>query len=103
VPKVTEEPPEACGPAGHPLVVGDDEDSRPDSCPRSRVGEAALLGERVPAAVVRWRARRRGELTLDVDERRTGDVAFDVELASTVGVPELPAAVDEPVPHAVRR
>jgi hypothetical protein len=35
------------------------------------------------------------EVLVDVEKRRSRDVAFEIELAATSGVPELPAAVDE--------
>jgi hypothetical protein len=50
----------------------------------------------VPATL----ARRIGKIAVDVEERRARDVAFEVETAAGIGIAELPAAVDEPVPHA---
>src|SRR3712207_3744735 len=100
VPEVAQEPPEARGAAVHPGVVGDDEHARPDPGARSGVRERPLRRERVAAAVHGWRARRPREVALDVEERRARNVPLEVELVATVGLPELPAAVDELVSHA---
>jgi hypothetical protein len=44
-----------------------------------------------------------GELGLDIGERRARDVPLEVELAPATGATELPAAVDDAVPHAGER
>ena len=46
------------------------------------------------------RAGRPREIGVDVEEARTGDVAFDVQPQASLGLPELPAAVDELVAQA---
>jgi hypothetical protein len=45
-------------------------------------------------------ARRRGKVGFDVEEGGAGDVSGEVELAPAAGIPELPAAIHELVPHA---
>ena len=40
-------------------------------------------------------AGRRGEIRVDVEKARTGDVSRGVELAAAAGFSELPATVDE--------
>jgi hypothetical protein len=39
--------------------------------------------------------RGRGEIRVDVEEARAGDVSGEVELAAAAGLAELPATVDE--------
>ncbi len=46
---------------------------------------------------------RDGELALDVQKRGAWDVALEVELTAALGLSQLPAAVDELVPHGPRR
>ena len=55
----------------------------------------------MPAAA----ARRRGEVTLDVEEDRARDVTGEVGAAAGLGVGEVPAAVDEAIadPEIVTR
>ena len=48
----------------------------------------------------RVRHRQVGEIGLDVEERGPGNVRGEVELAALAGRTELPAAVDDHVPHA---
>src|SRR5436190_7273756 len=91
---VPQQPPEPLG-ASH-RAVGDDEDAVADPGPPRRGGELPWLGERMSAA---W-SRRRGQIGLDVEERGTGNVTCEIELAPGAGVAELPAAIDELVVHA---
>ena len=44
-----------------------------------------------------------GQLALDVDERRAGNVALEIQPAPELRLPQLPPAVDELKPHAPRR
>src|SRR6266545_3651794 len=48
------------------------------------------------------RARGGGKVVVDVEEARAGNVACAIELAPARGLAELPAAVDELIPHARR-
>ena len=41
-----------------------------------------------------------GEVPVDVKEARAGNVSFEVELPPAIGLPELPATVDELVAQA---
>jgi hypothetical protein len=41
------------------------------------------------------RARRRGEVGIDVEKARAGDVTFEIHLPAALGLTQLPAAVDE--------
>ena len=93
VAEMAEQPPEALGAAAGP--VGDDEDARLDACPPGGLGERFGARQRVPGAALDG---RRGEVGLDVEERGTGDVAGEVQLAAAVGLAELPAAIDEAEP-----
>jgi hypothetical protein len=45
-------------------------------------------------------ARRSRKIAVDIEEARAWDVAPEVQLATTLGAPELPATVDEPVAQA---
>ena len=90
---VPQQPPEALG-AAH-RAVGDDEDAVADPGAARSCGELPWLGERMPAAG----SRRRGQIGLDVEERGTRNVTREIQLAPSAGVAELPAAVDELVPH----
>jgi hypothetical protein len=98
VPEVAQEPPQACCAAGHPLVVGNDEQAGADPRRRGSGGEVFRAWKRVSASLCP--ARGRGKLALDVEERRTRDVPREVELPPAVGLAELPAAVDELVAQA---
>jgi hypothetical protein len=40
-------------------------------------------------------ARRGRQVAVDIEEARAGDVAPEVQLATALGISELPAAVDE--------
>ena len=44
-----------------------------------------------------------GQLALDVDERRAGNVVLEIQPAPELRFPQLPPAVDELKPHAPRR
>ena len=96
VAEVAQEPPEPLG-AAH-RAVRDDEDARPD--PGERRGGGEVVGARKRMAPTQ--PGRGGEVALDVEERRAGDVPGEVELAPAVGVAELPSAVDEAVTHPRR-
>ncbi|MDX6414664.1 MAG: hypothetical protein QOH23_2074 [Gaiellaceae bacterium] len=43
---------------------------------------------------------RSGEIGVDVEEARAGDVTFEIQLPATLGRAELPATVDELVAQA---
>jgi hypothetical protein len=45
-------------------------------------------------------ARWRREVAVDIEERRARNVSGEVELASARRVGDVPAAVDELVPHS---
>jgi len=45
-------------------------------------------------------AARSRKIRVDVEEGGAGDVALGVELTSSGGIPQLPAAVDELVAHS---
>jgi hypothetical protein len=93
--EMSKQPPEPLG-AAH-VSVGDDEDAFADSRTRGSRGEVLRLGERMATT----RARRRGEVLVHVQERRSWNVPTQVELAAGVpnDGPELPPAVDELVAH----
>ena len=92
------------GKAAHDQVAEDqaaaeppmqDEDVRPDPGAGRRDREVGAVGKRMPSA----RARRRGQILVDVEKRGAGDVAGEVELATARRVGDVPAAVREPVAH----
>jgi hypothetical protein len=89
---MAKEPPEPLGAAHAP--VRDDEDAVTDPCPLGDGGESLRARQRMPSLTLDRQVR---EILVDVEKRRSWDVAFEVELAATSGVPELPAAVDESV------
>jgi hypothetical protein len=91
---VPEQPPEPLGASHRP--VGDDEDTRADARSRGGGRELVEVGKRMPSA----RPGLGREVAVDVEEARARDVPGEVELAAAPGVPQLPAAVDEPDPHA---
>jgi hypothetical protein len=90
VTEVPEQPPEALGSAH--VSVGDDEDAVAD--PRLPGGSRETLRARqgMPPLAL---DRKVGEIFVDVQERRPGDVAGEVELPTSARVAELPATVDE--------
>ena len=85
VSEVTEQPPEACGPA-RALVVRHDERVGADAGERGPGGESLGGRKRMPAAAV-----GAGEIGLRVAVGRSGDVTGEIGVAG--------AAVDEPVVH----
>jgi hypothetical protein len=87
--EVAQEPPQPFG-ASH-VPVGDDEDAVADTCSRCRASELVWIRQRMSAA---W-ARGRGQIGVDVEEARTRDVATEVQLATSLRLPELPPTVDE--------
>ena len=103
VAEVPQQPPEPLGAAHAP--VRDDEDPVADARARRRGGELLRSRQRMPAT----RSPRRGEVAVDVEERRAGYVTREIGQPSGLGIRDLPAAVDEAVVHgrsildAVRR
>ena len=93
VAEVAEQPPEALGATER--AVGDHLNAGPDPGRGGGRREPVGVGQRVPARP----AGRRGEILLDVEERRAGDVGLEVEPAAQARVVERPAAVDELVAH----
>src|SRR5207247_2173002 len=93
VSEVAQQPPEPLG-AAH-RAVRHDEITVADTGSPGCLRELRLARQRVPSAGT----RRRGEVLLDVEEGRTGDVPLEVELAAARRIPQLPPAVDELVPH----
>src|SRR5262245_574165 len=91
---MAEKPPEALRAAHVP--VRDDEDVVADSRGPRGCCESVQVGARVAPDF----ARRRRQVFVDVEERRTRDVAIEVELVPAARGPELPAAIDELVAHA---
>ena len=89
VAEVTQQPPEALRSAEG--SVRDDEDAGTDA---RRSGGACEVG-RVRQGVTATCAGRRREVGVDVQEARTRNVPGEVELATALGPPELPATVDE--------
>jgi hypothetical protein len=67
-----------------------------DPCPAGRLGEPLRRGQRMPALALHGQV---GEVRVHVEKRCAGNVTLEVELAASVQVPELPAAVDELVAH----
>jgi CheY-like chemotaxis protein len=94
VAEVAEQPPEPLRPTAAP--IGDHVHAVADAAATRRGGE--LLGgrQRMPAGVLHREVR---EVIVDVEERGTGDVPGEIELAPASGVPELPPAIDELIPH----
>ncbi len=90
---VAQQPPETLGAAHRP--VGDDVRLVVDSGARHRLDEALRRRQWMPAARTRWI----GQLLLDVDEHRAGDVAFEIRASAEVGIADVPASVDEAVAH----
>src|SRR5204863_3504962 len=95
VTEVSQQPPEPLGPAAVP--VGDDVHAFADAGATGRGGEPLRGRQRMPAGVLDREIR---EVLVDVEERGSGNVPGEIELAPALGVPELPSAVDELVPHA---
>jgi hypothetical protein len=93
VAEVAEQPPEPLGAAHVP--VGDDEDAVADPGARCGGRKRLLAGKRMATA----RTGRRGEVGVHVEERRARDVAGEIELAGARRVADVPAAIDELVPH----
>jgi hypothetical protein len=52
----------------------------------------------MPAANPWWS----GKIAIDIEEACARDVSCQVELTAAVGIPELPATVDELVAHQFR-
>src|SRR5207253_3393966 len=91
--EVAQQPPEPLR-ATH-VPVRHDEDAAPDPGSRGRASEVLGSGKRMTTA----RPRRRGEILVHVEERRTRNVPGEVELAPLPGRAELPATVDELIAH----
>jgi len=89
VTEVAQQPPQSFGSALG--AIGDDEDARPDPGRTRRACEGTRLRQRMTAA----KPGRRREVGVDVQEARAGNVSGKVELAAALGLPELPATVDE--------
>jgi hypothetical protein len=87
---VPQEPPEALGSAHAP--VGDDEDAVADPGTAGAFREALGTRQRMPALTFDGHI---GEILVDVEKRRAGDVAFEVQLFPLAWTAELPPAVDE--------
>jgi len=74
------------------VVVRDDEDALPDprsSCGRRKVG---VTRQRVPPLAIDRQVRE-----LDPEERRTGNVRLQVQVAPRLPLGQRVGAVDEPV------
>ena len=93
VAEVAQQPPEPLGAAER--AVRDDEDAGADPGRAGRAGEVAGRRQRMAPA----RARRSGEVALDVEERGAGMCPARYCAPPEAGVVERPAAVDEPVPQ----
>jgi hypothetical protein len=93
VAEVAQQPPEPLRPAAVP--VGDDEAAGADPGTTRRRGEALPGGQWVASGVPHREIR---EVGVDVEERSAGNVLREIELTPSLGVPELPPAVDELVP-----
>jgi hypothetical protein len=89
VPEVAQQPPEPLGAAD--VAVRDDEGAGADAGSSRSGREIVCRRERVSSS----RPRRRGQIQVDVEEARTRDVSFQVDLTSAARVVELPPAVDE--------
>jgi hypothetical protein len=76
------------------MVVGDDEDARPDPCSRRRRRERLGRRQRVPPLPGYPQI---GQL-VDAEERGSGNVRLEVPLAAGLDPGEVVPAVDEPVP-----
>jgi len=87
--EVAQQPPQTFG-AAH-VAVRDDEDAVTDACPSGGRRELVLLRQRMSSS----RARRRGEVGIDVEKARARDVTFEIHLPAALGLTQLPAAVDE--------
>jgi hypothetical protein len=94
VTEVAQEPPQPFRPAR--AAVGDDEDTGADA--RTAGGGRKVLGARqwMPPAL----ARRSRKIAVDIEEARARDVALEIQLVATLGISELPPAVDELVAQA---
>jgi hypothetical protein len=93
VAEVAQQPPQPGRPTCTTVVVGDDEDARPDSHPGRRGCERLGGGQRVPALALH---RQVGEL-VDPEEGRARNVRFEVLLATGLDPREVVPAVDEPI------
>jgi len=94
VAEVPKQPPEALGTAHR--AVRDNVNAGRDARTPGGSSEALRGGQRMPAGV---RHRQIRQVGVHVEERSAGDVAREVELATTLRIAELPAAVDELVPQ----
>ena len=90
---VPQQPPQALG-ASH-ASVRDDENVGPDA--GARRGRRELRGARQRMATAG--SRRRGQVAVEVEERRAGDVRLEVEAPPRLRIGDVPAAVDEAVRH----
>ena len=66
-----------------------------DTGARHRLGESLRRRQRMAAG----RARRIGELRLDVDEDRSRNVPLEVGATAEGGVADVPASIDEAIAH----
>ena len=99
VPEVAQQPPEPRRTAGHAFVVGDDERVRPDAGPTGSGRELLRRGQRMTTAYL-GRNREVGELGVEIEERRAGNVALEVARAGGGRVAEVVPAVREASLHA---
>ena len=99
VAEVAQQPPEPRRAARHALVVGDDERTRPDARTTGSIGELLRRRQRMAAAHLRRHGQVR-ELRVEVEERRAGDVTFEVARAGRRRIGEVIAAVGEAHLHA---
>jgi len=91
VAEVPQEPPQAGGPTGPAVVVGDDEDAFADPGPPGRGGKCVRARERVPPTPLDPQIRE----VVDPEEGRARNVLLKVRLASGLNPVERVAAVDE--------
>src|SRR3954453_3852539 len=91
---MAQQPPEPLRPAAVP--VGHDLAALPDGGTPRGGGKALRRRQRMAPGVRHGKVRKGG---VDVEERRARDVAGEVGLAASRGIPELPTTVDKLVPH----
>ena len=96
VTEVAQQPPQALGAAHVP--VRDDEDAVLDARSGGSGRERARARQRMPSCAL---DREVGQVGVDVEEGRAGDVPRPVERVSSARVADVPAAVDEAVVHSL--
>ena len=97
VAEVAEQPPQPLGAAER--AVRDDEHAGTDAGPRCGSREPLRRRQRVPPQPGNRQIR---QIVVDVEIRRPGNVAGEVQLPSARGRVQLPPAVDELEPHGSR-